>query len=95
MLTDKSEVRSEIGSRAMPTSLCRPTRNFQSLVNLVPGATPANSKQRGFHAGAFADDECQWHGPEQQQHQNRRRHERISGCRTTWSMFLRSNRSAL
>lgn len=40
--TDKSEVRSELGSRAIANLPLSSYRNFQSLVNLVPGATPAN-----------------------------------------------------
>jgi outer membrane receptor protein involved in Fe transport len=40
--TDKSDVRSEITSKAL-TNLPLPAyRNYQSLINLVPGATPAD-----------------------------------------------------
>jgi outer membrane receptor protein involved in Fe transport len=40
--TDKSDVRAEITSREITNLPLANYRNFQSLVNLVPGATPAN-----------------------------------------------------
>ncbi|MFN0105964.1 MAG: carboxypeptidase regulatory-like domain-containing protein [Bryobacteraceae bacterium] len=40
--TDKSDVRAEISSRAVENLPLASYRNFQSLINLVPGATPAN-----------------------------------------------------
>jgi len=40
--TDKSDVRSEITSQAASNLPLNAYRNFQNLINLVPGATPAN-----------------------------------------------------
>ncbi len=40
--TDKADVRSEITSAAVTNLPLANYRNFQSLINLVPGATPAN-----------------------------------------------------
>src|SRR5258708_14955656 len=40
--TDKSDVHTEITSRAVENLPLSSYRNFQSLINLVPGATPAN-----------------------------------------------------
>ena len=40
--TDKSDVRAEITSHAVANLPLSAYRNFQNLVNLVPGATPAN-----------------------------------------------------
>ena len=40
--TDKSDVRAEITSQAATNLPLASYRNFQSLINLVPGATPAN-----------------------------------------------------
>jgi len=40
--TDKSDVRAEFSSRAITNMPLASYRNFQSLFNLVPGATPAN-----------------------------------------------------
>lgn len=40
--TDKSDVHTEITSRAVENLPLASYRNFQSLINLVPGATPAN-----------------------------------------------------
>ncbi len=40
--TDKSDVRSELASQMITTMPLSGYRNYQSLINLVPGATPAN-----------------------------------------------------
>ena len=40
--TDKSDVRAEFTTRAISNLPLANYRNFQSLINLVPGATPAN-----------------------------------------------------
>jgi hypothetical protein len=40
--TDKSDVRAELTSAAVTNLPLANYRNFQSLINLVPGATPAN-----------------------------------------------------
>ncbi|HXG34130.1 MAG TPA: carboxypeptidase-like regulatory domain-containing protein, partial [Bryobacteraceae bacterium] len=40
--TDKSDVRAEITTREISNLPLANYRNFQSLINLVPGATPAN-----------------------------------------------------
>jgi hypothetical protein len=40
--TDKSDVRSEVTSQAVGNLPLAAYRNFQSLIDLVPGATPAN-----------------------------------------------------
>jgi len=40
--TDKSDIRAEISGRAVSNLPLASYRNFQSLINLVPGATPAN-----------------------------------------------------
>lgn len=40
--TDKSDVRAELGSREITYLPLANYRNFQSLINLVPGATPAS-----------------------------------------------------
>src|SRR5262249_60773158 len=40
--TDKSDVRSEVTSQAMANLPLAAYRNFQNLIDLVPGATPAN-----------------------------------------------------
>ena len=40
--TDKSDVRTELGSKAVTNLPLSAYRNFQNLINLVPGATPAN-----------------------------------------------------
>jgi hypothetical protein len=40
--TDKSDVRTELASQAITTMPLSGYRNYQQLINLVPGATPAN-----------------------------------------------------
>ena len=40
--TDKSDVRSEVTSQAVGNLPLPAYRNFQNLIDLVPGATPAN-----------------------------------------------------
>ncbi|HXG32006.1 MAG TPA: carboxypeptidase-like regulatory domain-containing protein, partial [Bryobacteraceae bacterium] len=45
--TDKSDVRAEISSREIANLPLSNYRNFQSLINLVPGATPANFQHLG------------------------------------------------
>ncbi|MCL6507399.1 MAG: carboxypeptidase-like regulatory domain-containing protein, partial [Bryobacteraceae bacterium] len=45
--TDKSDVRTEITSREVANLPLSNYRNFQSLINLVPGATPANFQHLG------------------------------------------------
>src|SRR5262249_39118787 len=40
--TDKSDVRSEVTSQAVANLPLAAYRNFQNLIDLVPGATPAN-----------------------------------------------------
>src|SRR5205085_9580142 len=40
--TDKSDVRSEVTSHAVANLPLAAYRNFQNLIDLVPGATPAN-----------------------------------------------------
>ena len=42
--TDKSDVRSEVTSQAVANLPLAAYRNFQNLIDLVPGATPANFK---------------------------------------------------
>jgi len=49
--TDKSDVRAEIGSREVSNLPLSNYRNFQSLINLVPGATPANFQHLGDAIG--------------------------------------------
>jgi hypothetical protein len=45
--TDKSDIRTEITSREVTNLPLSNYRNFQSLINLVPGATPANFQHLG------------------------------------------------
>lgn len=45
--TDKSDIRTEITSREVANLPLSNYRNFQSLINLAPGATPANFQHLG------------------------------------------------
>lgn len=49
--TDKSDVRTEISSREISNLPLSNYRNFQSLLNLVPGATPTNFQHLGDAIG--------------------------------------------
>lgn len=49
--TDKSDVRTEITSREISNLPLSNYRNFQSLLNLVPGATPTNFQHLGDAIG--------------------------------------------
>ena len=76
--TDSGSVTAELKSREIESLPLGNYRNYQSLLNLVPGTTPARVPERGDrHAGARADHKRQRHRPEQQQHAARRHDERL------------------
>lgn len=52
--TDKSETRAEIGTPAITNLPLPDFRNYQSLLNLVPGATPADFQNTYMSAPARA-----------------------------------------
>ena len=93
--TDKSDVRSEVTSKAVGNLPLAAYRNFQNLIDLVPGATPANFQNsvgstpaRALTTKSTVRRETAimpvWTGLQTYS----------SGCRTTWSMCHRRNRSA-
>lgn len=69
--TEKADTHSEISSRAVTQIPLPGFCNYQSLINLVPGATPARfQKFDSRHAGAFAYHERKRHQPQQQHDAN-------------------------
>ena len=53
--TDKADTHTEIRSEAITQLPLPQNRNYQSLINLVPGATPgSHAEQRGRYAGPRA-----------------------------------------
>ena len=76
--TDTGDVHSQLTSKEITSLPLGSYRNYQSLVNLVPGATPAGFQNAITDSPERAlDDERQRHGPQQQQHQARRRHQHL------------------
>ena len=75
--TDKADTHTEIKSAAITQLPLQQNRNYQTLINLVPGATPGvHAEQRSRYAGPRADHERQRSEPQQQRHQDRRRDQR-------------------
>ena len=75
--TDKADTHTEIKSAAITQLPLQQNRNYQSLINLVPGATPGvHAEQRSGHAGSRAQHERQRPEPEQQRHEDGRRDQR-------------------
>ena len=72
--TDKADVSVELQPKAITDLPLNQFRNYQALMNLVPGATPgAFQNSTGLDAAALAAHVRQRHQPEQQQHPHRRR----------------------
>ena len=70
--TDKADTHTEIKSEAITQLPLQQNRNYQTLINLVPGATPGpTAEQRSRYAGSRADDERQRSEPQQQRHEDR------------------------
>ena len=70
--TTRSDVSVNLDTRAIENLPLSGYRNFQSLINLVPGATPGAIPERRYrHARTVADDERQRPGARRQQHPRR------------------------
>jgi len=70
--TDKADTHTEFKSAAITQLPLPQNRNYQSLINLVPGATPAAMQ----HTGPRPHDQREWSRSQQQRDQNRRRDKR-------------------
>lgn len=67
--TTKSDVSVNLDTRAMENLPLSGYRNFQTLINLVPGATPGRFSERGHrYARARAIGQCERPGARRQQH---------------------------
>ena len=66
--TDKGSMSTELRTAEITNLPLSNYRNYQKLYDLLPGATPQQFSERGHGlAGPVADEQCQWHGAQQQQ----------------------------
>ena len=67
--TEKTDVHTEITAKAILEMPLNQYRNYQTLINLVPGATPGVIPERHCgYAGTGSEHQHQRHEPEQQQY---------------------------
>ena len=75
--TDKSDLHTELKAKEIINLPLNQYRNYQALINLVPGATPATFQNAQTDTpGRSLRDERERHGRTEQQHPHRRREQR-------------------